>query len=562
MSAKDKLSAASKHVTGRRDFLIRAGFTAGAVAAFPTAGLASTKLRDHGTMAGQATAVPFLDYSKEPPRQRKSFYDWTDAEVQQLCAAVGYMRNGTKANPLSVDSPLQWDNWVLSHARHCTESKPGSDQVHWSWFFLPWHRAYLWFLERQLANVITTILGQDGSKFALPYWDWITHKEIPNTAQRTLKAQPSPFFGYDLSQEDMVNADALSFDNLALYDGYRKPTVQQPTMDPANEKAQDSKEHIEQLVNYTSPASVGFMLMLEFEDFAGKAVPPASPIPTPDGMGILEHYPHNYGHDWIGTRYGKNRDMGTLRYAALDPMFFMHHANIDRVWSLYRRDQPDPDKPWGRNGYVWGQQHYTFIDVDGSSVDVSVKDIVKSMTNVTYVAPQTTSVSFPTAPARPGRTRAMSLSARANTLTALPLTIQAQANPQLRAMLATGAAGEERPVSLLVIETGAIPYTGKFTIHVFVDAPDADETTSTHDPHFVGSIRVLDSAARADEQGTNVTHTFSILILPTDDRFYSLVKPGTNFSVTLVPKGVRASDESFRVPVRQIYLKVLQNALE
>ena len=89
------------------------------------------------------------------------------------------------------------------------------------------------------------------------------------------------------------------------------------------------------------------MLLLEFEDFAGTAVPANSKIAAPDGMGILEHYPHNNGHDWVGSRFGKNRDMGSLRYAALDPIFFMHHANIDRLWSLYKRTQPDPDKPWG-----------------------------------------------------------------------------------------------------------------------------------------------------------------------------------------------------------------------
>ena len=80
------------------------------------------------------------------------------------------MRSGSKDKPLSVDSPLQWDQWVMTHARHCTEAKPGVvDQVHWSWFFLPWHRGYLWFLERQLANIVTTVLGEDGSKFALSF---------------------------------------------------------------------------------------------------------------------------------------------------------------------------------------------------------------------------------------------------------------------------------------------------------------------------------------------------------------------------------------------------------
>jgi hypothetical protein len=79
------------------------------------------------------------------------------------------------------------------------------------------HRAYLWFLERQLANIATTVFGQDGSNFALPYWDWIAHKDIPNTSERVAKEIPCPFFGYDLSKEDMVNSDGLDFDNQALW---------------------------------------------------------------------------------------------------------------------------------------------------------------------------------------------------------------------------------------------------------------------------------------------------------------------------------------------------------
>jgi hypothetical protein len=129
----------------------------------------------------------------------------------------------------------------------------------------------------------------------------------------------------------MVSSDNLGFDNLALWNGYRKPTIQQPTMDPANEVSKESKDHIAETITYMMPDSIRLMLLLEFEDFAGKAVPAQSKIPTPDGMGILEHYPHNNGHDWVGSRFGKNRDMGSLRYAAVDPIFFMHHANTDVI---------------------------------------------------------------------------------------------------------------------------------------------------------------------------------------------------------------------------------------
>jgi polyphenol oxidase len=557
----------------RREFLVQTGLSAGALLLTggppPTSAFGSP--RNSEIAHNHVTDAPF-QFTNEPHRERKSFFDLNDDEVRLLSRAVGYMRNGNgssdipKNRPLSVDSPIQWDQWVMIHARHCTEAKPGIvDQVHWSWFFLPWHRAYLWFLERQLANVVSTVLGEDGSKFALPYWDWILHKEIPNTKDRAASGMQSPLFGYDPAKEDMVNNDGLGFDNLALWDGYRKPSVQQPTMDPRNERTIDSKEHVEETILYMTPQYVQYMLELDFEDFAGKAVPPQSPIPNSDGMGVLEHYPHNNGHDWVGSRLGKNRDMGTLRYAALDPIFFMHHANLDRIWSWYRGVQPDPKAPWGPNKYIWGQQPYTFIDIDGSPVTVTVADIVTSMTNVTYLEPQSpppAMSSLFSALQNPSpqrlREQTITLAQEVKTLTTNPVTLRVKPPPGATNLFSTMLATEPHPLSLLVIETGPVTYTGKFSVKVFVNKPDANSSTSIHDPHYVGSIRALDSDGRINENDKDLTHTFSILIPPGDSNFYKIVRPTEPFSVTLAALGPSSKDEGFHIEIRSIILKMFE----
>jgi hypothetical protein len=125
--------------TARREFLVNAGMAAGALATGPSLWALSPQSREtHGSARAFHTNTAPFQFRNEPQRKRWSFYDWTEAEVQMLSKTIGYMRNGTKEHPLSVDNPLQWDNWVLIHARHCTETKPGTvDQVHWSWFFLP-----------------------------------------------------------------------------------------------------------------------------------------------------------------------------------------------------------------------------------------------------------------------------------------------------------------------------------------------------------------------------------------------------------------------------------------
>jgi polyphenol oxidase len=542
----------SEQAPSRREFLIKSGITLGSLAlpSAVAAALTAPHAKHALMIAEDANAQPFK-FGSEPKRQRKSFFDLTDDEVKNLCRAVGYMRNGSKAKPLNVDDPLQWDRYVASHARHCTEA--GFDQVHWSWFFLPWHRAYLFFLERILADILTKVFSLDGSKFALPYWDWISHKEIPNTSERTQKGLASPLFGYDLTQEDMVSADNLGFDNLALSDGYRGPTILKPQMDPANEVSPESKEHIEETISFMQPEYVANMLKLSFEDFAGK--PTTSQA---DGMGVLEHNPHNNGHDWVGSRFGSNRDMGTLRYAALDPVFSMHHANIDRIWSLYRKPQPDPKTS------PWGKQKYTFLDLTGQPVSVTVRDVIESMSTVQYLPPASTLpqtkiflAAVPAISSNAAQEEKEIIVQKAQTLTAKPLTIQAESKPTLKQMLDKSDAPGESSVSILEITTGPIPVTEKFTIRVFVNKADADAHTSIKDPAYVGRIRALASEARGSESGA-LSHSFLIILGGRDSRFYQLVRPGAPFAITLVPVGSEQTLKGFSVPIKEIKLKIVK----
>ncbi|HEY5908783.1 MAG TPA: tyrosinase family protein, partial [Vicinamibacteria bacterium] len=48
-------------------------------------------------------------------------------------------------------------------------------QVHGSWQFFAWHRAYLYFHERILGKLVGDM------EFRLPYWDWdvASHRKLP-----------------------------------------------------------------------------------------------------------------------------------------------------------------------------------------------------------------------------------------------------------------------------------------------------------------------------------------------------------------------------------------------
>ena len=51
----------------------------------------------------------------------------------------------------------------------------------------------------------------------------------------------------------------------------------------------------------------------------------------------LENGPHNFGHAWVGGR------MNDIFYSPADPLFWMHHAEVDRQWHIWQQGNPNQD---------------------------------------------------------------------------------------------------------------------------------------------------------------------------------------------------------------------------
>lgn len=97
---------------------------------------------------------------------------------------------------------------------------------------------------------------------------------------------------------------------------------------------------------------------------------------NPQGAGSLEQSPHGPVHVWTGDPSNTQLDMGNLYSAARDPIFFAHHANIDRIWNVWktipggrRNDFTDPD---------WLNSEFIFYDENQVPVKVKVKDAVST----------------------------------------------------------------------------------------------------------------------------------------------------------------------------------------
>jgi hypothetical protein len=223
--------------------------------------------------------------------------------------AVREMRRRSDKNKLD---PLGWYQNGALHSLFCA-TNDFDLQVHYSWFFLPWHRGYLAFLEKKMQAVI----GEP--RLALPYWDWTSSPKIPST-----------FYGLGNPLADFTRlqkpADTIPSDFLDVG----------PSLRARN-----------------------------FHFFGGY---PKSSIKDDQIEGVVEQGVHNNTHNWIGG------DMASFPSAGFDPLFCTHHGNIDRLWEAWLAQgdgRHNPDDPRFLN------HTFDFHDEKGKSVRIPVRDLLK-----------------------------------------------------------------------------------------------------------------------------------------------------------------------------------------
>lgn len=211
----------------------------------------------------------------------------------------------------------------------------GSPQAHGAPGFLPWHRAYLTDLERELQAIDASV--------TLPYWRF---------------DQPAPNL---FNPEFMGSADALGTVTFGpsnplqfwVTDGV--PGVnRRPLFNPTTQAAFVINE----------PAT--FALGSTYASFRG-----------------MEGNPHGNAH----TSFGGS--ISSIPTAARDPLFFLLHANVDRLWAKWQRlnNRYDPTVV------------ATFSPVTGSPVGHNLNDTMWPWNGV---------VGAPRPPTAPGGTLASS----------------------------------------------------------------------------------------------------------------------------------------------------------
>ncbi|PIN01138.1 Catechol oxidase [Handroanthus impetiginosus] len=297
-----------------------------------------------------------VDYKFPPPpttmRVRPVAHLADEAYIAKFNKAVELMR------ALPDDDPRSFTQQADVHCAYCDGAYdqvgfPNLElQIHNSWLFFPFHRYYLYFFERILGKLI------DDPTFAMPFWNW----DSPGGGMRIPQMYTNP--------------------NSALYDQLRDRLHQPPTVVDLNFSGTDSNASADQQMKRN--------LTIMYRQMISNAKTPrlffGSPYrrgddPNP-GSGSIENIPHGPVHRWTGDRTQPNvENMGNFYSAGRDPIFFAHHSNIDRLWTVWktlggrRQDIKDPD-------YL--DASFLFYDENAQMVRVRVRDCLDE-TKLGYV---------------------------------------------------------------------------------------------------------------------------------------------------------------------------------
>jgi tyrosinase len=202
-----------------------------------------------------------------------------------------------------LHDPTSWSYQAAVHGRIPNGQDPQFwDQCqHQTWYFLPWHRGYLWRFEEIVRAAIAEMGGP--AQWALPYWNY------SDSQRANARVLPQAFRDHHLPDGT----------NNPLHVTQRHPSVNNghPIGPP-----QDVSVAALDYPNFVADPHGGN------GGFGG----PSTGFNHGGGrFGELEATPHGQVHVDIGGW------MGDPDTAAADPIFWLHHANIDRLWQIWNK---------------------------------------------------------------------------------------------------------------------------------------------------------------------------------------------------------------------------------
>jgi tyrosinase len=282
---------------------------------------------------------------------RKDVKDLTPAEKAEFVAAVLASKSTpSPTNPRIsyYDQFVQWHRQAFRCSIAWEQKRNWAGAAHNSPTFLPWHRQYLVLFEQMLREV------SGNPRLALPYWDW-TNSESTDAVfaddfmggngdpDQSYAVMTGPFRKGEWEitiQDPRAKTRGLTAPKPYLvrnFGTYRDRGISLPTeQEVLSTLVVHDYDH--RPFNAQAPIEESFRNALEGWRKVKRAV-------CENGWLFQSSNPrigssmHNAVHLYVGGVWneGRKTSMGTMVYATSpnDPVFFLHHANVDRIWASW-----------------------------------------------------------------------------------------------------------------------------------------------------------------------------------------------------------------------------------
>jgi tyrosinase len=233
-------------------------------------------------------------------------------------------------------------SWVYQANIHGTFDSVTAGQIwnqckHGSYFFIAWHRMYLYYFERILRA------ASGDPALTLPYWNWTNPacRSLPTACLTPADPKTNALYvtqraaamnaGGELPPEDVDITKAFAFTNF-------------------------------------------FTTAWSGTSFGGLKVN----APTQTGPhGGLESTPHDVIHVDVGGYMQKPQT------AARDPVFWLHHCNLDRLWKRWLAQGGGRANPTGDSLWMWS--YFKFYNENKTLVQTAANYVLNTKTQLGYV---------------------------------------------------------------------------------------------------------------------------------------------------------------------------------
>ncbi|XP_017978713.1 PREDICTED: polyphenol oxidase I, chloroplastic [Theobroma cacao] len=430
-----------------------------------------------------------------------------------------YLAKFTKAmnlmKELPSDDPRSFMQQAYVHCAYCNGAYdqvgfPDQDlQVHFSWLFFPFHRWYLYFYERILGKLI------GDPDFVMPFWNWDAPAGMPIPAiyvnpqsplyddKRNVNHQPPKLadLDYNGTDKDITDAEQIAINLKLMY---------------------------KQMVSNATTATL----------FHGKPYR-AGDAGSPGG-GSVELGCHTAIHRWVGDpRQTYNEDMGNFYSAGRDPVFYAHHGNVDRMWSIWktlpgtkRNDFSDTD---------WLDASFVFYDENANLVRVKVRDCVDSKNlgydyqpvDIPWLKTKPTARKFAK---KGGKARGSAMAAEIKSKNvvrnAFPIVLDKTVSIEIpRPRKSRSKREKEEDEEVLVLEGIQLATQAAVKFDIYINDEDDEAPSGPEDAEFAGSFtNIPHSHTHAKKLNTTFSLAISDVLEDLD------VEGDDNIVVTLVPR--------------------------